>query len=105
MGRQFKSIANKAVKRQEAGMRSVAPIPVDRFLDEVFSALERADASALRRLEAAASDIAAPESQAEYGRKRDALGRLLEMTARNLRTIRRASGEPSPNRYGMIPHS
>jgi hypothetical protein len=85
-------------------MRSVASIPVDRFLDEVFSALERGDASALGQLELAASAVAAPVSPAEYLRKRDALARLLEMTARNLRVIRRASGLHSSRSYAVFPH-
>lgn len=85
-------------------MRSVAPIPVDRFLDEVFSALERGDAAALRRLENAASSVAAPLNPAEYLRRRDALAKLLEMTARNLRTIRRATGERLPGQYVVVPH-
>lgn len=86
-------------------MSTVAPIPVDRFLDEVFSALERGDASALRRLEDAASAVAAPVSPAEYLRKLETLARLLEMTARNLRTIRRASGEHPSGQYAIVPHS
>lgn len=85
-------------------MRSVAPLPVDRFLDEVFSALERGDASVLRQLEDAASSVAAPLNPAEYLKKRDALASLLEMTARNLRTIRRASGKHLPGQYAVAPH-
>jgi len=85
-------------------MRSVAPIPVDRLLDEVFSALERGDASALRRLEDAASSVAAPLIPAQYLRKREALAALLELTARNLRTIRRATGERLPGQYVVAPH-
>ena len=85
-------------------MRSVAPIPVDRFLDEVFSALERGDASTLRRLEDAASSVTAPLHPAEYLKKRDALAKLLELTARNLRTIRRATGERLPGQYVVAPN-
>jgi hypothetical protein len=85
-------------------MRSVAPIPADRFLDEVFSALERGDASALRQLERAAPGVAAPVSPAQYLKKRDALAKLLEMTARNLRTIRRAADQHLPGPYAMFPH-
>jgi hypothetical protein len=85
-------------------MRSVAPIPVDCFLDEVFSALERGDASTLQQLEHAASAVAAPVSPAEYLRKRDTLARLLEMTARNLRTIRRVADQHLPGPYSMFPH-
>ncbi len=85
-------------------MRSVAPIPVDRFLNEVFSALERGDASTLQQLEDAASVVTAPLHPAEYPRKRDALEKLLEMTARNLRTIRRATGEHLPGQYVVAPH-
>jgi hypothetical protein len=77
---------------------------VDRFLDEVFSALERGDASALRRLEDTASSVAAPLHPAEYLKKRDALASLLELTARNLRTIRRASGKHLPGQYAVAPH-
>ena len=56
-------------------MRSVAPIPVDRLLNEVFSALERGDASTLQQLEDAASVVTAPLHPAEYLRKRDAAAR------------------------------
>ncbi|HET8637936.1 MAG TPA: hypothetical protein VFL96_13905 [Acidobacteriaceae bacterium] len=80
-------------------MKSVAPIPVDRFLSEVFSALERGDASTLRRLEDAASLVSTPANLAEYLRKRDALAKLLEMSARNLRTIRRVTGQHLPGQY------
>ena len=84
-------------------MRSVASIPVDRFLDEVFSALERGDASTLRQLEDAATAVTAPVNPAEYLRKRETLARLLEMTARNLRTIRRAADQHLPGPYAMFP--
>jgi hypothetical protein len=48
--------------------------------------------------------VAAPLNPAEYLKKRDALASLLEMTARNLRTIRRASGKHLPGQYAVAPH-
>lgn len=84
-------------------MSAVAPIPVDRLLDQVLSALERGDASALEQLEGAANCVTAPESLAQYRAKRDTLAMLLEMTARNLRLMRCAADRNLSGPYALIP--
>lgn len=78
-------------------------IPADEFLDQVFTALIAADVDNLQQLEAQAPFVAPPRSQARFARNRAIFASLLEMTARNLRLLRRVSAGAAPATYH--PHS
>lgn len=78
-------------------------IPADEFLDRVFTALIAADVNDLHWLEAQVPFVVAPRSQARFLHNRDAFAALLEISARNLRLLRRVSGRQSPEIYR--PHS
>lgn len=74
-------------------------IPADEFLDRVFTALIAADVDHLQRLEAQAPFVVAPRSEARFVRNRAIFASLLEITARNLRLLRRVSARQSPEIY------
>lgn len=77
-------------------------IPADEFLDQVFTALIAADVDDLHQLEAQAPFVAPPQSEARFDRNRAIFAALLEMTARNLRLLRRASPRTPSETY--YPH-
>lgn len=78
-------------------------IPADEFLDRVFTALIAADVDDLQRLEAQAPFVAAPRSHARFVRNREIFAALLDMSARNLRLLRRISARQSPDVYHPHP--
>lgn len=81
---------------------SAAPqicIPADEFLDQVFTALIAADVRDLQRLESQAPFVVAPKSEMRFIRNRAIFAALLEMSARNLRLLRRISSTQSSDLY------
>ncbi len=70
----------------------------DDFLDDAIAALIVSDAASLRCLESAAPAVSAPRSRTAYLDKRAAFAALLDVTARNLRLLRRAH-QTQPGAY------
>lgn len=74
-------------------------IPIDEFLDQVFTALISADVDNLQQLEAQAPFVVPPRSEARFALNRAIFAALLEMAPRDLRLLRRAPAETSPEIY------